>query len=204
MDATVGWTLGAGVVLLGAILLLTRGAGTVHTVPPVPTGLTILAIGDTTLTIGWKADPGSTSFQVSLGGGGALTVTGTQATLTGLTPGTAYTIGVAACNSAGCSAPASLHAATVAPPPVPGAPTGLAASSVTNSSFVLSWQPVAGATQYTPYLDGVAQAPVDGVTYSVMESGLQPLTTYHASVSATGPGGTSPPSAPIAVSTPLL
>ncbi|MEU8538647.1 glycoside hydrolase family 18 protein [Streptomyces sp. NPDC048717] len=80
--------------------------------PAAPTGLTAGSATATTITLGWPAVPGATSYRIQQGATAVATVTGTSYTATGLTPGTAYTFRVTALNSAGESAPSAPVTAT--------------------------------------------------------------------------------------------
>ncbi|MGB0523915.1 MAG: endonuclease, partial [Flammeovirgaceae bacterium] len=55
-------------------------------------------------------------------------------------------------------------------------PTGLASSSITTSSFVLSWNAVSGASTYQVELNGSVVATISGTSYTV--TGLNASTTY--------------------------
>src|SRR5439155_25268256 len=82
------------------------------------------------------------------------TVTGTSATLSGLTNGTAYTFTVVATNAVGNSAPsvASNSVTPVAPATVPGTPTAVSATAG-NASATVSWTapPSDGGSAITSY-----------------------------------------------------
>src|SRR5262249_32855115 len=118
---------------------------------------------------------------------------------------------VAATNSLGRS-PASAPSPAVTPTnaTLPGAPTGVAATG-RNASVALSWSAPAsdgGAaiTSYriTPYVGGVAQAPLDtgspSTSYPV--TGLLNGTAYAFPVAATNAVGTGPASSPSGSVTP--
>ncbi|GHF60998.1 chitinase [Streptomyces mashuensis] len=84
--------------------------------------------------------------------------------------------------------------------PVPDAPTGLAAGTVTASSAALSWNAVPGATGYQVYRDGTRDRAVTGTSTTV--TGLAPGTSYRFRVTATNAAGESAPSAEVTVTTP--
>lgn len=86
----------------------------------------------------------------------------------------------------------------------PGAPTGLAASSTTGTSTTLTWTAsTVGAncsvTSYTIFQNGTQIGTSPSASFNV--TGLSPSTTYTFTVTATDSAGTSPPSAPLVVST---
>lgn len=125
------------------------GSGVSTTVPSAPTGLAA-SPGSGTLTLSWTA-PTSTggtaltgySFEVTPSGGSTVihttTATTTSYTLTGLTIGTSYTVGVAATNSVGTGA----YSATTTGTPtgtvtVPNAPTNVVATPG-NTTIALTW-----------------------------------------------------------------
>ncbi|MFI9211887.1 chitinase [Streptomyces sp. NPDC053253] len=69
--------------------------------PAAPTGLAAGSPTSTTVPLTWSAVSGATSYHVYQGATKVQTVTGTSATVTGLTASTPYTFQVAAVNSAG-------------------------------------------------------------------------------------------------------
>ncbi|MFC4911279.1 glycosyl hydrolase family 18 protein [Actinomadura gamaensis] len=72
--------------------------------PTAPTGLTATGKTDTTVSLSWTAskdDVGVVGYDVYQGGAKAVSVTGTSATVTGLTPKTAYSFTVKARDAAG-------------------------------------------------------------------------------------------------------
>ncbi len=143
------------------------------------------------------------------------TVTGaqppTKGTVMGLTPGTAYTFTVAACNPNGAG-PNSESSESVTPTALtaPSPPTNVTASAATGQTLV-SWSAPAsnggGAiTGYTitPYVGSTAQTSVEvspSITSTIVK-GLTNGTAYTFVVSATNSLGTSLPSAPSAAATP--
>ncbi|MFK0214613.1 alpha/beta hydrolase family esterase [Streptomyces sp. NPDC090298] len=68
---------------------------------PAPTGLTVTSTTGTTVSLGWNAVAGATSYQVHRGGTKVGTTTSTAYTDTGLATGTAYGYTVAAVDGAG-------------------------------------------------------------------------------------------------------
>jgi predicted phage tail protein len=172
------------------------------TAPGAPSGLAATA-GDTQVSLSWNApasDGGAviTSYRVYQGAGQTpvASVTGTSATVTGLTNGTRYSFKVTAVNKAG-EGPAS-GAASVTPTAAttnPGPPNGLAASPG-NGKVTLSWTAPAsdgGAaiSGYEVYRGtspgGESGTPVNGslvagTSYAV--TGLTNGTTYYFTVAA--------------------
>ncbi|CAM5228580.1 chitinase [Streptomyces spiroverticillatus] len=88
--------------------------------PAPPAGLAAGTVTSTTAALSWSASTGATSYAVYRNGAKATTVTGTSATLTGLTPATAYSVQVAALNADGESAKSA--AVTFTTPPGGGNP----------------------------------------------------------------------------------
>jgi hypothetical protein len=84
--------------------------GSGDTTPPsAPAGLHATATGPTSVSLAWTAatdNVGVTAYVVSAGGTAVATVTGTSATVTNLSPGTAYTFTVTARDAAGNTSPA--------------------------------------------------------------------------------------------------
>ena len=92
-------------------------AGVVDTTPPTaPTNLTVGKVTATSVALSWTASTdnvGVTGYDVYRGTTKAVTVTGTSATVTGLSPSTAYTFTVTAHDLAGnVSAPSNQVSAT--------------------------------------------------------------------------------------------
>ncbi|MHC3392006.1 chitinase [Streptomyces lavendulocolor] len=110
---THGWY-GTGAYHADDISLLGPGGDPVQ-VPAVPTGLTAGAATSTTVPLTWSPVAGATSYHVHRGGTRVLTVTGTSATVTGLTPATSYGFQVSAANAAGESARSATVTATTLP-----------------------------------------------------------------------------------------
>jgi hypothetical protein len=140
--------------------------------------------------------------------------TGTPATVTGLTNGTAYTFTVTATNAIG-TGPASAQSNSVTPtaPTPPGAPTGVTATPG-NGSAMVSWTAPSSTggspiTSYkvTAYIGSSAQnsAIVSGspLPTSTTVSGLTNGTAYNFTVSATNVAGPGPESAPSNTVTPV-
>ncbi|CAM5483240.1 chitinase [Streptomyces chartreusis] len=89
--------------------------------PAAPTGLKTGAIAATSIALSWSPVAGATGYAVYRNGAKVQTVTGTSATVGGLTPSTAYSFQVAAVNDAGESAKsATVSATTIAGPSGPG------------------------------------------------------------------------------------
>ncbi|MER7776393.1 glycoside hydrolase family 18 protein [Streptomyces sp. NPDC096191] len=85
--------------------------------PAVPGGLTAGSVTSTGVALAWSPVPGATGYAVYRDGTRIRTVTGTSATVTGLTPSTAYAFQVTAVNDAGESARSATVTATTAEHP---------------------------------------------------------------------------------------
>lgn len=152
------------------------------TPPSTPGPISVNDVTATTIGISWAAstdESGSVSYEVHRdSAGGALlgSSTGPSTTLTALTPYTDYTLVVVAKdpdgNTSAASAPATTQTADETPPT---APTQLAASARTETSFTVSWSAStdvggSGVDRYEVWLDDVAQTPTPGTSFDV--SGL--------------------------------
>ena len=194
--------------------------------PDPPAGLSATASGRTRIDLSWSApsDDGGSAvtgyrIDVSSGGSGWRTLvantgsTGTTYSHTGLSAGTMYHYRVSAINSAGAGRPSAAASATTErqsepPPPlatVPGAATGLSATSAGQSRIDLSWIAPSndGGAAVTGYRievspdgqtwsDLVADTGSTGTTYS--HTGLSPGTTRYYRVLAINSVGTGNPS----------
>ncbi|MBW3665324.1 MAG: cell wall-binding repeat-containing protein [Actinobacteria bacterium] len=184
------------------------------TAPDPPTDVTAEA-GDEQATVSWSApaDTGGapiTSYTVAASPGGATaTVDGatTEAVITGLTNGTAYTFTVVASNSQGDSAP-SPPSTAVTPLGVPDPPTDVTAEAGDEQATV-SWSAPAD-TGGAPILTyRVTASPggktriVSGATTSTLLTGLANGTAYTFTVVATNSVGDSAASAASPAVTPL-
>lgn len=81
----------------------TSGASADTTAPSTPTGLSVDTTTAATVELSWNASTdniGVTGYKVYTGGGNPVTVTGTSAVLTGLSPSTGYTFTVSAIDAA--------------------------------------------------------------------------------------------------------
>ncbi|MEV0455510.1 extracellular catalytic domain type 1 short-chain-length polyhydroxyalkanoate depolymerase [Catellatospora methionotrophica] len=166
---------------------------TVTTPPGAPTGLAVTGVTNVSVGLSWSAVSGATGYHVYRGGVKvtASPVGGPSYTDNGLAASTTYSYTVRAVNAAGEGAASGAVSATTAatPPPGPAAPTGLAVTSVTDSSVSLYWSAVSGATGYHVYRGGVkvTGAPVSATSYT--STGLAASTGYSFAVSAVNGSG---------------
>ncbi|WP_318214637.1 glycoside hydrolase family 18 protein [Streptomyces sp. SCL15-6] len=93
---------------------LTGPGGETGQPPAAPAGLAAGSVTSSSVALSWSPVPGATSYAVYRDGVRVRTVTGTSATVTGLTPSTAYAFQVAAVNDAGESARSATVTATTA------------------------------------------------------------------------------------------
>ena len=129
---------------------------------------------------------------------------------TGLSPGTSYNYRVLAFSAAGVSPTSNVVSVTTsasAPSAIPGAPTGLTATSVTTSSVTLTW------TDGSSNENGFAIQRLNGSTWSQIgatpdgnitaygDTGLSPGTSYSYRVLAFNGSGNSPTSNVVSATT---
>ncbi len=165
--------------------------------PPAPAGLNVTS-GNGQAVLTWNAAAGAASDTVKYAttSGGPYTLTqaasGTSATVTGLSNGTAYYFVVSATNSSGESAN-SLPVAATPTVGAPGAPSNLIATAGSGQA-ALTWNAVAGALSYT-----ISYGTANGGPYTLTQTsaaaaatvaGLASGTTYYFVVSASNGGGT--------------
>ncbi|MET9068171.1 glycosyl hydrolase family 18 protein [Streptosporangium sandarakinum] len=171
-----------------------RCDGSADTPPGAPGNLRSPVKTTKTVSLEWDAaTPGSlpiVGYQVYNGAALATTVTGTTATLTGLTPNTEYTFTVKAKDRKGTLSPAgpALKVTTnnagddTQPPTVP---TGLRSTGKTSSSVSLAWNASTdnkGIAGYEVYTGTTLATTVTGTSATV--TGLSPSTEYSFTVKA--------------------
>ncbi|NOQ27947.1 MAG: T9SS type A sorting domain-containing protein [Bacteroidales bacterium] len=161
--------------------------------PTAPTNLTSSNITETTVTLNWTASTdniGVTGYDVYRNGSLLASTANTTYNVTGLTESTSYTFYVKAKDAANnvSTASTTINVTTDTPfvdteaPTVPG---GLSSSSITETTFTLSWTASTdnvGVTGYNVYQNGGLIGSVTGTSTSV--SGLTASTTYAMTVSA--------------------
>ncbi|MEU8290678.1 glycosyl hydrolase family 18 protein [Streptomyces pseudogriseolus] len=125
---THGWY-GTGAYHADDITLVGPGGETGQPPAP-PTGLRASGVTSTSVSLSWSPVSGATGYAVYRDGTKVRTVTGTSATLTGLSPSTAYAFQVAALNDAGESARSSTVTATTSTPDSGGGDSGLPAHAL--------------------------------------------------------------------------
>lgn len=166
--------------------------------PGPPSGLKASNITQTSVDLDWGAAASASAYTPYENGIALAAVTGTSATITGLTPGTTYLFAADAVNAAGHSAPsAAISVTTAAVPTAPGTPTGLAASNVTQATVDLDCDPDPTATSYV-FFEGSTALPAVS-TPSIQVTGLTPGKTYLFAVEGVNAVGHSPKSATISV-----
>jgi len=163
----------------------------VETLPPAPTEVESSDITSTGFSVSWTAVSGDVvdGYRVYVDGTqyGNDVTSGTIIAVTGLNSGTTYSIEVSAftgggAGEAGGEGEKSSPAVEVLTEPA--APTGLADSDVTTTSFTLDWSAVSGEVDgYRVYKDGV-QYGSDTTETSMSVTGLTAGATYSMQVAA--------------------
>jgi len=145
---------------------------------PQPIGLSLLNVSDHSVTVGWQAVAGASSYRVYRNDNNVATVSILWFEDNGLSSGTTYSYHVVAISNQGGQSPPSgtLRVTTTGNPPPLGPVTGLRATSVTATSVALAWNSLSGAASYRVYRNNVQIA--QPTLPSLSDSGLQPETTY--------------------------
>ena len=147
-------------------------SATTYTMPAAPT-LTALAESDSIIGFSWTSVTGANGYTVTVSSGGSLletintSSTQTSDALWSLKPDTTYTFQVAAFNSSGRTLSTAVNVTTFL------APATLTANVVSSRQVDLSWNSVAGATDYlieewdASTLSWVELSEVTGTSYNV-------------------------------------
>lgn len=121
---------------------------------PAPTTVTATAASDTAVTVTWAAVTGADSYVVTHWPTADPTArttveaTGTTANVTGLSPATEYGFSVHAVDASGAAGTESATATATTEGAQLDTPTGLAVSTITNTSAAAAWNPVPSAENY--------------------------------------------------------
>lgn len=172
------------------------------TYPDAPTKVTsqVESLSGTDMNIAWDAVTGADSYRVVVrasNGGGVvqdLSVSDLQTVVSGLTPGTAYTVYVSGVNTTGEGTSATLAFLTL-----PAEPGDFMSVLIQETAVDLSWSPVPSATDYRLYRDDTEVASVTDVTYG--DRDLESGTSYQYEVAAINETGEGDKSAPLSVLT---
>ncbi|MFF8729798.1 chitinase [Streptomyces sp. NPDC015171] len=108
---THGWY-GTGAYYADDLTLVGPGGSGTGQPPAAPAGLRTTAVSASSVGLSWSAVTGATGYAVYRDGAKVQTVTGTSATVSGLTASTAYSFQVTAVNAAGESAKSAVVTAT--------------------------------------------------------------------------------------------
>jgi hypothetical protein len=180
---------------------------TFNPVPGAPTGLTAAPLSTSTIGLSWSNPTGTlvndTVYDASTCSGpwsGTSVGVLSAYTVTGLAPGASYCFQVTAWTNGGESAASPTKSATTFNSP-PGAPTGLTATTFSDSEIDLSWTNPSGTlTDNHVYEYSAACGSLlvtfnlNGVQTSYSATGLTPSTAYCFTVSASTNGGEGPQS----------
>lgn len=152
-------------------------------------------VTNTSIALSWTASSGTvTGYRLYDGNTLVSSPTGTSATVSGLAVCSTHTYSVAAYNGSGESARSGSVTVTTTGcgTGVPGAPTNLRASAVTNTSITLAWNASTGTvTGYRVYEGTTLRTTVTGLTATL--SGLVACSSHTYSVRAYNASGESTP-----------
>ncbi len=133
------------------------GSGGTTSAPAAPANFQAIATSSTTASLSWSLSSGATGYNVydTVGGTttllGTLGATATSASVSGLSPSTAYAFKVAAVNTAGATSTAAITVNTPAAPVTVTAPATVKATATSSTVAQVSWSAVTGATGYYVY-----------------------------------------------------
>ncbi|GAA4374125.1 hypothetical protein GCM10023186_05400 [Hymenobacter koreensis] len=154
-----------------------------------PTGLSVGSITQTTASVSFTASASATGYTVTTTPASSTqNVTAGPVTLSGLTPGTAYSVNIVSNCAGGTTSTAATAAFSTAAPPPCNAPTNLAAGSITANSAVISFTPNGTSSSYT--VTTFPATTTQTITASpVTLSGLTGATNYTVSIVGNCPDG---------------
>jgi chitinase len=188
-----GWY-GQGTYHADDISLQGQGGGG-GTVPGAPGGLQVTGSTSSSISLSWSAASGTvTGYRVYEGSTQRAQVSGTSATISGLTCATSHTYTVRAYDANGESPPSNSATGSTTGcggGTVPGAPANNRVTGQTNTSISLAWNTSSGTvTGYRVYEGSTQRAQVTGTTATI--SGLGACTSHTYTVRAYNANGESP------------
>ena len=166
--------------------------------PSVPSGLSATSISQTSFILNWTASTDNvavTGYEVFRNNTSVGTTTSTSLNVNGLSSSTSYSMTVRARDAAGnWSAQSSAINVTTSSPVVdtqaPSVPTNLSATSISQTSFVLSWTTSTdniGVTGYEVFRNGTSLGTTSSISFNV--NGLVASTSYSMAVRARDAAG---------------
>lgn len=129
-------------------------------VPPAPTGLTAGTVTSSSVALSWTGSSGATGYHVYRNGTKVQAVTGTSATVSGLTPSTSYQFQVTATNAAGESAKSEAVTGTTSGGANPGDP------AVPKHALTGYWQNFSNGATVQKLRDVQAQYDIIAVSFA--------------------------------------
>jgi chitodextrinase len=174
--------------------------------PSAPTNVAATSRTQNSIALSWTASNDNVAvsgYKLYRGGSQVGTATGTTGIFSGLACNTNYTLAVAAHDAAGNTSPQTivLVSTTACPDTTPpSAPSGLAASAVSQTGLTLSWNASTdnvGVTGYDVFRNGTKMVTV--TTSSSAQSGLTCGTSYTFGVRALDAAGNASPQTQLTV-----
>jgi endonuclease I len=158
--------------------------------PTVPSNVTLSAITTSTMSVSWNVSTDNiavTKYEVYANGALNGETENTNYTITGLNSNAAYAITVLAKDIANnkSAQSAAANGTTLADTSAPSVPTDVTVSSITGTSFKVTWTASSdntGVTAYDVFIDGSLTGSTANTTYSV--TGLTASTSYSIRISA--------------------
>lgn len=182
---------------------------------PPPTGLAVTVVSTTRMDLTWNPSVGATKYIIMRGLAGPGSETsytswpGTSTTFVAnyLLPNTQYCWQVKNVNVTNeVSGPSNEVCASTSTAPTPAAPSNVVATATSSTRITVTWNAVAGATNFRIYQGQGMATPtlytsVSGSTTTLNIASLTPSTQYCYAVDVTTVNGTSPQSTPLACAT---